>query len=175
MNPLKSLFFAETLRRWHFEVILKESGLSRERVYHFLKELQKEDFIKRIKPKGKMPYYLAHRESHKFRIEKRMYGLKILENLFSHISECKNIKTAILFGSFANGNWNKSSDIDLFLYGKDNEFNKAKFELELGRDIQLFSYKNQQKIILEPAVISNIIKGFHITQSIEPFEVKMHA
>jgi len=178
-EKLKALFFNNTLRRWHFEALLGESGISRERVYHFLKELLKEKFIIRVKKKGKMPYYLANRDSAKFRSGKKLYGLTLLEQsgLFENINSCKDIKTAILFGSFARGDWSKSSDIDLFIYGDDTGFKKGLFETKLHRDIQVFAYNNTNtlKKHLDPTVIPNIAKGFFITESIEPFEVKVHA
>jgi len=178
-EKIKALFFNDTLRKWHFETILKESGISRERVNHFLKELLKEKLILRVKKKGKMPYYIANRDLPKFRSEKKLYGLNVLEKsgLFENINSCKEIKTAILFGSFARGNWSKSSDIDLFIYGEDKDFNKGLFEAKLKRDIQVFKYKDKRtlKKSLDPAVIPNIAKGFFITESIEPFEVKINA
>ncbi len=178
-EKIKELFFNETLRRWHFEAILRESGLSRERVNHFLKELLKEKLILRIKKKGKMPYYLANRDSAKFRSEKRLYGLTMLEqsDLFESLNSCKGIKTAILFGSFARGDWSKSSDIDLFIYGDDTEFEKGLYDAKLHREIQVFAYQNTEtlKKDLDPTVISNIAKGFFITGNVEPFEVRIHA
>ncbi len=176
---MKELFFNDTLRRWHFEALLRESGLSRERVHYFLKELLQEKFVIRVKKKGKMPYYLADRDSAKFRSEKRLYGLTLLEQsgLFENLNSSKGIKTAILFGSFARGDWSKSSDIDLFIYGDDREFQKGFYETKLHRDIQIFTYQDKKtlKKNLDPTIIPNIAKGFFITGSIEPFEVRVNA
>ncbi|MFH0752552.1 MAG: nucleotidyltransferase domain-containing protein [archaeon] len=179
MERIKELFFNETLKRWHFKDIINISKMSRERVNYFIKKLLKEKYIKRIKPKGKMPYYIADRESLKFRSEKRLYGLALLEQtgLFEHIISIKDIKTAILFGSFARGDWSKSSDIDIFIYGNDKEFNKGKFESETKRDIQLFSYQDKKRLKkeLDPNLLPNIAKGFNIKESLEPFEVSINA
>ena len=97
--------------------------------------------------------------------------------LLEHLSQLPEIKTAILFGSFARGDWSASSDIDLFLYGRDANFEKGKFEHKLNREIQVFSYENQKSIKreLDPNVIPNIARGFNIKESIEPFEVILHA
>ena len=178
-EKIKTLFFNETLKRWHFEELVKETGISRERVNYFLKELLEEGFIKKVKQKGKMPYYLANRESIKFRNEKRLYGLSILSKsgLFEHISKLKKIKTAILFGSFSRGDWSKSSDIDLFIYGDDKDFAEGEFEIKLDKEIQTFSYKDPKKIKkeLDSKLIPNIIKGFYIKESLEPFKVDINA
>ncbi|MBI4919346.1 nucleotidyltransferase domain-containing protein [archaeon] len=177
MEKLKELFFKETLRRWHFEVLVKESKLSRERVNYYLKELLKEKIVKKFKTKRKMPYYIVNRNSSLFRFEKRLYGLKMLKQagLFDNLSSDK-IKTAIVFGSFARGDWNKSSDVDLFIYGDIENFEKGKIERELKREIQLFNYADPEKIKedLDPNVILNIVKGFNIKGSLEPFEVRIN-
>jgi len=167
----------ESLRRWHFKDLIEESGLSRERVNHYLNQLKKEQFIQRIKPKAKMPYYSANIHSPAFRTGKRLYGLQFLaeSGLLAHLASCKGIKTAILFGSFARGDWNKSSDIDLFIYGDDKEFNQGFFEKKLGREIQVFSYDQPSKIKeLDPSLIPNILKGISLTDSIEPFKIGIY-
>lgn len=178
-NKLKPLFFNESLRRWHFEDIVKASGLSRGRVNYFLKQMFKVRLIARVKPKGRMPYYAASRDSPKFRAEKRIYGLMLLEKsgLFENISADSGIKTAILFGSFSRGDWSRSSDIDLFIYGDDRNFNKAGFEKAIKREIQLFSFNDagEMKKQLDANLLPNIAKGFSIKESIEPFEVKLNA
>lgn len=172
---LKPLFFNESLKTWHFEDIVRASGMSRGRVNYLLKILLKENFIKRAKPKGKMPYYTANRDSPGFRTEKRLFGLMLLEQsgLLRHIAGNDGIKTAIVFGSFSRGDWNRSSDIDLFIYGNDKNFDKAEFEKKTSREIQLFSFRSakEMKSHLDSGLLPNIAKGFSIKESIEPFRV----
>lgn len=126
-----------------------------------------------------MPYYVANKEQPSFRMEKRFFGLSILQSsgLFDHIYADPKIKTALLFGSFARGDWGKSSDVDLFLFGDDQNFEKERFELLLKRELQVFSFYDPQKIKeeLNPALIPNITKGFNIKGNLEPFEVMVHA
>jgi len=176
---LRTPFYNEPLKRWHFEELIKHSKLSRERVNSQIKKLLKEKFIKRTKTKGKMPYYVANNETERFRQEKRIHGLKTIEKsgLFQHLSSIEGIKTAILFGSFSRGDWGKSSDIDLFIYGNDKDFQKGEYEKKLKREIQVFSYKNQNKLKkeLDPKTIPNIMKGYNIKDNIAPFEVRIHA
>ena len=177
MKRIKMLFFSETLRHWYFKDVIEASGLSRERVNHYLKMLLREDFIKRIKPRGKMPYYVANKDSTRFRYEKRFFGLNMLKSLFEHLNSLREVKTAILFGSFARGNWTKSSDIDLFVFGNLKDFEKGKIESSIGREIQLFYYSDTKKLKkeLEPKLIKNIVNGFNIKGSIKPFEVIINA
>ena len=179
MNPLKQFFFEQTLRHWHFEDLVKVSGLSRERVNHYLKNLKKERFVRHIKLQRKMPYYLADLKRSDFRLQKRLYGLNLLQQsgLFAHLFALKNVRTAILFGSFARGDWNQSSDVDLFLYGENSLFEKGVFEMKLRKELQIFSFQQASEVkkTLEPALLRNIAKGFNIKGDLEPFEVDIRA
>ncbi|MBU0614659.1 MAG: nucleotidyltransferase domain-containing protein [Nanoarchaeota archaeon] len=177
-NEIKKIFFLESLRRWHFKDICMETGLSRERVNFGLKQLVKEAIIIRTKPKGKMPYYTANRDTQRFRDEKSMFGLNMLDSsgLFECLNSDEGIKTAILFGSFARGDWNKSSDVDIFIYGKADDFEKGRIESQLKREIEIFGYRKPEEIKreLDHKLIPNIIKGFNIKGSLEPFEVRVN-
>lgn len=178
-EKIKGLFFNNTLRRWHFEDIVMESNISRERVNYYLKILLKDGFIIRKKPSEKMPYYMANRVLGRFRAEKRFYGLKLLNDagLFEHLNSINGIRTAVLFGSFARGDWDKSSDIDLFIYGDAENFDKGRFERKIKRDIQLFYYKDaaKMKMELDSKLIPNIAEGFNIKGTLEPFKVDINA
>ena len=125
-----------------------------------------------------MPYYSANMESCAFRTEKQLYGFSILQRsgLFEHLRSLSGIKTAILFGSFARGDWSKSSDVDLFLYGDDSGFDKAGFERTLGREIQTLSYTDSRRMKqeLDPKLLPNIVRGFQIKESLEPLTVTVN-
>ncbi len=179
MEEIKALFFISALKRWCFKEIVEQSGMSRERVNYYLGILLKEKFLIRVKPKGKMPYYTANRETEHFRSEKKFYGLNLLQKsgLFEHIRCLGKVKTAILFGSFSRGDWNKSSDIDIFVFGSADDFEQGKFESLLKHDIQLFYFEDPEEIKrrLDPRLIPNIAKGFYIKENIEPFKVEINA
>ncbi|HLC33042.1 MAG TPA: nucleotidyltransferase domain-containing protein [Candidatus Nanoarchaeia archaeon] len=179
MESLKKLFFNESLRHWHFEVLVKECKLSRERVNYFLKILLKEKFILRVKLRAKMPYYVANRELAAFREQKRLWGLQELSRngLFEYIRSLSGVTTAIIFGSFARGDWNKSSDVDIFIYGPVRDFDKKLFEKRLKRPLQLFLFDDSKtlKQELDPGILPNIVKGFNITGNLQPFTVSIDA
>lgn len=178
INTIKNLFFNDSLKHWHFEELLKSSKISRERVNFFIKKLLKDKFILKIKDIKKMPYYISNVKNLDFRFEKKMYGLKLIKEsgLFEYISTSKNIKTAILFGSFSRGDFGKSSDIDLFIYGDSKDFDKARFELNLKREIQLFIYNNKIKMKkeLDQNLIPNLVNGFNIKNEEYPFNVSIN-
>ena len=174
---IKGLFFNYSTKHWHFEELIKRSGLSRAQTNQWLKRLTKERLIKKIKTKGKMPCYIANYENIKFNTEKKLYALTQFEKtgFLAHLSSLKKAKTVILFGSFARSDWHNESDIDLFIYGNADNFKKGSYETKLKREIQLFNYEDKKELKrLEPAVIPNIIIGLHIKGGIEPFTVKLN-
>jgi predicted nucleotidyltransferase len=175
-EKIKELFFSESTKHWHFDQLIKSSGMSRARTSAWLKKLQNENLIKRIKPKGKMPYYIAQWDTDHFKTEKELYGLKKLtkSGLLTHLRTLQ-AKTVILFGSFSRWDWHKDSDIDLFIYGGVKGLNLWKYEKKLKHEIQLFHYEDSKSIKrLEPAVLKNIMQGLHVKGKGEPFMVKIH-
>ena len=40
-----------------------------------------------------------------------------------------NAKAVIIFGSFGRGDWHRDSDIDIFVYGNIETFNKEIYEV----------------------------------------------
>ena len=125
-----------------------------------------------------MPYYVANKQNEDFNQEKRLFGIELLRKngLYREINSIKEIKSAILFGSFSRGDWNKESDVDLFIFGDATKFDKGKIEHKLRREIQLFNYKDIKilKKELDQKVITNIVKGFNIKGELEPFKVEIN-
>lgn len=175
---IKELFFNYATKQWHFEELVKKSGLSRAQTNKWLQRLLKEKLIKKVKEKNKMPYYIAQYNNPAFQTQKKIYALFQFEKtgFLEHLSTLKDAKTVIIFGSFARADWHNESDIDLFIYGKADEFKKGLFEKKLKREIQVFQYENRAMLKrLEPSVIPNILAGIHVKGTIEPFEVSLNA
>ncbi len=145
---------------WHFEEIVKKTCISRSNVTKWLQRLIKEGIIKKIKPKNKMPYFIAYTGNPSFKNRKNIYGLQKLHQsgLLNYLASIP-AETVILFGSFSRWDWHAKSDIDIFIYGKST-INLQKFESELKREIQVFSghtRKDFQKI--GESLMNNIIQG----------------
>ena len=128
----------------------------------WLLKLTKEGIIRRVKEKGKMPYYTGDFEHPAYKNRKRIYALnKLYETGFlNHLLQLK-AKTIILFGSFSRADWNTESDIDLFIYGDAKEFEQGKYEQKLGREIQTFTCKDSEECSkFNPALLRNILSGY---------------
>jgi len=166
-NKIIKLFFNEPTKHWHFENILKQSSLSRDKANKWLKRFLEEKLIKKIKLKGKMPYYIGNHEHPSYRNKKKLYALtKFYESGFlDHLQSLKKAKTVILFGSMARSDWYSESDIDLFIYGKDDDFEIYKFQSKLKREVQLFTANSKKDLnkmgsgLLKNIIQGNLIKG----------------
>jgi predicted nucleotidyltransferase len=173
---IKALFFNYSHKHWYFKDILLQGGLSRAQTNKWLLRLVKEKLIKKLEKKGKRPYYVANANSPKFKSEKKLFALKKFENsgFLAHLSSLPKAKTVILFGSFARADWHWESDIDIFIYGTIDKLEKTKYEKLLGREIQVFNYKNKKEISnLEKSVYPQLLSGIHLKGKAEPFTVSI--
>jgi predicted nucleotidyltransferase len=160
------------LRHWHFEELVKSSGMTRAAANKWLGRYQKEGLIKRVKEKGKFPYFTCGSGNPAYTARKKMFLLnKIHESgLLQDIINDEEVQTAIIFGSAARGDWYKDSDIDLFVYGRPRKMDKQRYERKLRRDIEMhvFSTKKELKKI-KTGLIKNVVDGYILKGSIQDF------
>lgn len=162
---------------WHFEELYRVASISKPQLSNWLKKYEKQGLIKKVKPKGKMPYYISLQENPDYRNKKRLYALKLLteSGLLSHLSTLKGAKVVIIFGSFSRWDWYKDSDIDIFIYGMDNDFEQGKYESRLHRGIQVHTAKDKKDLMRIDKMMPYIIAGDFIKGSIEDLGVKIEA
>ncbi|MBS3169755.1 nucleotidyltransferase domain-containing protein [Candidatus Woesearchaeota archaeon] len=101
---------------------------------------------------------------------KRIYLLEELHKsgLLPKLFSLKNAKTIIVFGSSIKGDWYKESDIDLFIYGDIDEFDKSVYELKLKRHIELHIFENKNELEkVKTGLIKNVINGYIIKGQIQ--------
>ena len=169
--------FFNSSKHWHFDGLLKRTKISRSQLSQWLKKFAVEGLIKRVKPKGKMPYYVQVFESPTFQHKKKLFALKRLteSGLFDHLTSLKDAKVVIVFGSFTRADWYEGSDIDIFIYGNDEKFKQGEYELKLKRDIQVHAAKNKKDLKKMDKILPYIITGNFIKGSIEDLGVEVHA
>lgn len=170
------LFF-NTPKHWHFDELVKKSGLSRDRLNYWLKIFIKEGIIKRLKPKEKMPYYAGDNKNPEFQHRKRLFAMRLLteSGLLNHLSNLEEAKVVIIFGSFSRWDWYDHSDIDIFIYGDDSKFEIIKYGSKLHREIQVHNAKDRKDLKRIHKMIPYIIEGDFIKGSIEDLGVKIEA
>src|SRR3989344_7541295 len=134
---LKLILENSPLKEWHFAEIVREARVTKAVANKWLKKYVKEGVLKKIKEKGKFPYFTVGHNNPKYYSLKRIYALEQLHKsgLISQFLSLKNVRTVIIFGSFIKGDWYKDSDIDVFIYGNPDDFDKTRYELSIGKHI----------------------------------------
>jgi predicted nucleotidyltransferase len=177
-DKILKLFFENPTKEWHFEEIIKNAKIARSKANDWLKKFVKKKIIKKTKINGEMPYYTSNFNSTDYKYRKKIFALnKLYESGFlKHLESLKKAETIILFGSFTRSDWNKKSDIDLFIYGNPEELKIAKYELKLHREIQSFICQTKKELEkLGTGLIKNIIKGNIIKGNIDFIKVDINA
>lgn len=163
------LFLNEPSKHWHFEKILKAAGVSRSNGFKWLSKLVQEGILTYVKEEGKMPYYVGNVQNPVYQNKKKVYALEKFQQtgFLDHLATLR-AKVVILFGSFSRWDWYKDSDIDVFIYGDDDDFEVGKYETLLKREIQVFTAKNEQDLQrFGIGLLKNIINGYRIKGRID--------
>jgi len=166
-NNVLELFFNEPTKHWHFKEIVKKAKISEERANYWLKKFIKEEIIKHIKPKGKMPYFIAQYETLQYKNKKKLYALNSMfeTGLLNKLQSLKNVKTVVIFGSFARSDWSTKSDVDVFIYGDPEDFRFG--TIWNGRELQVHTFKDKKEIKdIRSGLINNVVKGYFVKGSI---------
>jgi len=162
------LFMNEPTKYWHFSDIVKTSGVSENITGKWLRRFQKDKVIKRVKPKGKMPYFTGNYEYPEFKGRKKLYALQKLYNtgLIQELQRLKNAKTIIIFGSYVRTDWNTNSDVDVFVYGESEDFKFGRFWKGLGfqgksREIQVHTFHSRKEMEeVRSGLLKNVLRGY---------------
>lgn len=174
-ESILELFLNEPAKQWHFEEILKKAKISRPQAMLWLRKFASENLIKRVKPKARMPHYIANHESEDYRVKKRLFALQTMANagFLQHLAALPNAKAVILFGSMIRWDWYSESDIDLFIFGNPGKMDVGKYRKKLHREIQTFICKDKEELSkMNPALLKNITEGYMIKGSMDFVEVK---
>ena len=99
---LKLILENSPLKQWHFEEFIDHTNMARTALNKWIKRYQKEGLIKRIKQKGKFPYYTCGLNNPIYQSRKRQYAINQLyeSGLISYLISLENVKTAVIFAIF---------------------------------------------------------------------------
>ena len=162
-NNVLKLFLNESTKHWHFNVIVKTAKISEPAANKWIKKLLKEDIIKRIKPRDRMPYFIANYTHPNYYNKKKLFALNRMSEsgLLSQLQSLEKVKTVVIFGSFARGDWHTGSDIDVFILGNPGIL---KFGTRaMGREVEVHTCKNKKEINeIQSGLMKNVIKGYFV-------------
>ncbi len=169
-NVLKLILENSPLKEWHFEEIVREAKITKAVANKWLRKYVKEGLLKKIKEKGRFPYFAVGSNNPVYYSLKRIYALEQLHKsgLIPKLLSLKNAKTVILFGSVVRGDWYRESDIDIFIYGDVDDFDKKVYELKLNKHIELHIFMDKEEIQeVKTGLVRNIINGYVVKGRIQ--------
>jgi len=152
------VFLENPLEDFRLRELSRLCGISPASVMNYLKQFEKEGFIRRHEKRG-VPIYKAERDNNKFVNLKKLSILYELEEsgLIDFLWNELCPKAIILYGSHVKGESIEESDIDIFIIGKKREISLSKFEKKLGKEVHLMFEINSKKIPEE--LKNNLING----------------
>lgn len=130
--------------------------------------------MRRFKPRKRMPYYVAHYQHSDYQVLKRIFAWQKLHTsgFLAHLQHLPQAETVILFGSMTRWDWHIQSDVDLFIYGNAAGLDVGKFEVSLGKDIEVFACQDHTELArYTPGLLKNILKGDFIKGNLDFVQV----
>jgi predicted nucleotidyltransferase len=160
------------LKEWHFDEIVQEAKVSRLVANKWLSKYVSSGLLKHLKVKGRFPHFTAGKDNPVYLSMKRIFALKKIHEsgLFAHLISMKSAKSVIIFGSMARGDWYKDSDIDIFVLGDVEEFDKTTYEDKLRKNIELHVFRDRSEIDeVKSGLLKNIVNGYVLKGRIQDF------
>jgi len=157
-NNILNIFFENPTKDFHIRGIARELNMPKTTAsYHIHNLLEKNIIVKQ--EEGVFPSFRADETSETYRFHKKQEFLKKLveSGLIDYIEEQARPKCIVLFGSFAKAEYDKNSDIDLFVQAKNIKLDISKFERKLKHKINVLFEENLSKLSKE--LLNNIING----------------
>ena len=168
-TTIKEYFFNNPTTQLRVRQIERATKISLPSVIRYTKELEKENILKRSEI-ANIITYSADRMSKKFLTEKKCFNIQQLSALTDFLIEQYSNPTIRVFGSYAKGEDVEKSDIDVYVETQSSKIiNLKKFEMKLGRTIQLFVFKHIQNV-KNKNLANNIVNGIVLNGFMEVFK-----
>jgi predicted nucleotidyltransferase len=165
MDKIKELFIENPEKEYHVREVSRLVNQSPTTISKKLKELAKKNFLI-FRNELNHSLYKSNNEYEEYKQAKISYNLNKLKEsglIDFLIKEYGYPEAIILFGSFAKGEDNKNSDIDLAVISPNKtKVNLEKFRTKLKKEIQLFILSKKEIVIMEvknKELLNNLING----------------
>jgi len=132
------VFLDKPLEEFGLREISRLTKIAPLSIKNYLKEFEKEGLIDKYEKKGN-PVYHAKRDDDNFIFYKKLGILYELHDsgLVDYLWTKLAPDAIILYGSSSKGESIETSDVDIFVIGKDKKINVDEFEKKLGKEIHL--------------------------------------
>jgi len=156
MGQIINLFYENPNKEFYLRQIARITNIPKSTVARKLKQLLKENLILKKKSEP-YNYFIANQKNIIYRLKKKFYIIeKIYKSGLIEYLEKKTLpKAIVLFGSCAKGEFDKDSDIDIFINSSEIQLNLKDFHLK--HKINVFFEANVLK--LSPELRQNILNG----------------
>lgn len=159
-EEILEIFYEEPIREFHIREIARILKSSKTSVSYHINKLLDLNIIK--SKQGVFKSYEANETSKEYRQSKLLFGLKkIYDSEVIQIIEQSNPRCIILFGSFAKAEYDKESDIDLFVQASEQIFDLTKYEKILKHKIDIIFEPRIDKLSKE--LLNSIINGIKLS------------
>lgn len=157
---LKIFLFSPT-ESFRLRQLSRLCGFSIPAVMNYLSEFEKTGLISKI-IKEKIPFYKANLHNESFSFYQKLSILYEIQNsgLSFFLWEKLAPEAIILYGSFAKGEANEQSDLDIFIIGKEKSLDVSFYEKKIGKQIHLMFEESANKI--SKGLKNNLINGIVI-------------
>ena len=153
-DKILELFFEYSNKSFSVREISKKVGIPSSSVQRYLQILKKENLITGENKAIITPYFKFRKT---FYLIDKIYNIGILD----FINRELNPSLVIVFGSVRKGEYEKESDIDIFVESSVNKkINLEDYERKIGHKIQIFVEKDIKK--LQSNLFKNIVNGIKI-------------
>ena len=161
-SRIMELFFEEPSKNFQIREISRLTKIAVTSVKKYLEELKKNELIKKD-TRTLYPSYIANQEHRLFKVNKQQYiTLKLYSlGLVDYLEDKLHPRCIILFGSVRKGEYNKNSDIDIFIQADEKSTNLIKFEKILKHKINLFFEDDINRLSSE--LFNNVINGIKLS------------
>jgi len=167
MGHIKQFFFEHPTRLFHAREIARILDIPKSTVSYKLKELLSKKIIKETHDifKG----FIANSSNATYTIEKKKHALDQINasGIIDYLEDNFHPRCIILFGSFAKGEYDHNSDVDIFVQASDAMIDLSKFEKKLDHKIQLLFGADLKK--MSPEIANNIINGVKLSGFLKIF------
>ena len=160
-------FLNNPLKKMHIREISRNVKLAPTSVKLHINRLLKENLIEEGKEIFK--YYIANFDNERFRFYKRISTIMLIyeSGLIDYLDEKCSPDAIMLFGSCAKGEDISSSDMDIFILGKEYKVALDKYEKILNKKIQLFFSKKINQLPVE--LRNNVLNGIKLAGYLKVF------
>ena len=160
-SDIKGVFFENPTKEFHIREIARLLKISKTAVSYHVKEMIKQGIV--IVKKGVFKGFMANESSDNYRFNKLIYALERIHDsrLIDFLETQTTPKAVVLFGSFAKSEFDKASDIDLFIQAPEQSIGLDKFEKALKHKVHLLFEPDPKK--MSPELWDNIINGIKLS------------